>query len=145
MAHSLPWEPKTYSASQEIPRLLWNPKVHYRVHKSPPFLSQAQLLLRLPSRLFPSGFVFTSHLFHACYTPHPSRPRFYHPNNIRCSVQVMKLLIMQSSPAPGHFLLDPNILLSTLFSNTLTLCFSLKMACIPFNITQYCQSIFVSK
>jgi hypothetical protein len=41
--------------------------------------------------------------------------------------------------------LDPNILLSTLFSNTLTLCFSLKMACIPFNITQYCQSIFVSK
>jgi len=28
----------------------------------------------------------------------------------------MKLLIMQSSPAPRHFLLGPNILLSTLFS-----------------------------
>jgi hypothetical protein len=31
----------------------------------------------------------------------------------------MKLLIMQSSPVSQHFLLGPNILFSTLFSNTL--------------------------
>ena len=36
MVQSPSWEANWFAASQEIPRILWNPKVHYRTHKRPP-------------------------------------------------------------------------------------------------------------
>jgi hypothetical protein len=46
----------------------------------------------------------------------------------------MKLLIMQSSSASRHFILGRNILLSTLFTNTLNLCSSFS---VRYQISQY--------
>ena len=83
------------------------------------------LFLGLPSGFIPSGFP-TKTLYQASpltNTRYMSRPshssRFYHSKNIGWGVEVIKLINIHSPVTSS--LLGPNILLSTLFSNTLSL------------------------
>ena len=115
-------EANRFSASQEIPRILWHPKVHYRIYKCPPPMSilshldpahalkshfKIHLNIILPPKPGYSKWtrsliflhqnpIHPPHLsIHTRYIPRSSHySRFYHPNSIGWGVQIIKLIIM---------------------------------------------------
>ena len=101
MVQSPSWEANWFAASQEIPRILRNPKLHYRTHKRPPPLS----ILGQPDPVR----IPTSHLLdiHPNII-HPSTPRSPHWSpSLRVPQQ--ERIHSLSSPiratCPAHFIL----------------------------------------
>ena len=132
-----------FSASQEIPRILWDSKIHYSIHKCPPpvpILRQLDpvhtptthflkihlniiphLHLGLPSGLFPSDF-----LTKTLYAPLLSPIRATRPDNLILLDFITRTILGEeyrlSSPLCSFlhspvtsFLLGPNILLNAQF------------------------------
>ena len=119
MVQSPSWEANSFAASQEIPRISRNPKVHYRTQKRPPPVSipgqpnpvhiPTSHLLEIhpniihsstprspqwtPSLRFPhQDPIHTPLLNHTRHMPSPSHSsRFYHPNNTRWGVHELEL------------------------------------------------------
>ena len=130
MVQSPSWEANWFADSQEIPHILWNPKVHYRTHKRPPpvpILGQpnpvpiptSHLLEIHPNIIHPStprspqwspSLRFPHQdpirpplLIHTRHMPSPSHSsRLYHPHNIGWAVQIIQLLVVQSPPFPRY-------------------------------------------
>ena len=116
MKQSPSWEANPFSAGQEIPYIVWNPKFHYQIYKCllyvlilsqispvhvpPPshFLNPILILsfhlhLDLPSGLFPhQNPVCTCPVPYMRHMPYPSHSsQFDHPNNISWRVHIVNV------------------------------------------------------
>ena len=132
MVQSPSWEANWFAASQEIPRISRNPKVHYRTHKRPPPVSilgqpnsvhipTSHLLEIRPNIIHPStprspqwspplrfpnqDPIHPPLLTHTRHMPSPSHSsRFYHPHNIGWGVQIRIVLSPEQASRMWVFL-----------------------------------------
>ena len=89
MVQSPSWEANWFAASQEILRILWDPKVHYRTHKRPPLVP----ILCQPNPVHTP----TSHLLEI-------HPNIIHPSTPRSPQWSLSLRFPHQDPIRPHLL-----------------------------------------
>ena len=157
MEQSPSWEANRFSANQEIPHILWNPKVHYRIYMCPP---PVPILSQLHPVHTPTCHFLKDHL-NIILPSTPLSPRwslstkFPHQNPVNASPLpytyyilaqlilldfITRTILGEEQRSLGSLLysfihvhvasslLGPNILLNTIFSHNLSLLLSLSVS-----------------
>jgi len=123
MQQSLSWEANLFSASHEIPRILWNPKVHYRIHKClPPAPNPSQLDPVHTPHFTSWRFFYYCPPIYASVSPVGSFPQFNSPNPCTC----LSPPHTRYMPRPSHssrFYHPQNILWAYTTSSSSLCCF----------------------
>ena len=104
------WEANWFAASQEIPHILWNPKVHYRTHKRPPpvpILGQPNPVHIPTSHLLEidndNKFIICLYMFRALCAHHQEVKLYYTASGIITTLGVRPVHSPLSTCAPdGH-------------------------------------------
>ena len=91
MVQSPSWEANWFSASQEIPCISRNPKVHYRTHKRPPPVS----ILGQPNPVhIPTSYVLEIHPNTGSLK---KMDRIWNPYNLKSTIQIYMFGILKCS------------------------------------------------